>query len=458
MDFIAEVIVVDDGSTDETIKIVKSFRDDRIRLFSQPRNLGKGAAVRIGLAAASSAFVAIQDADLEYDPADLELLLGPLRDGRADVVFGSRFRSGTEHRVLFFWHSLGNKFLTTMSNITTNLNLTDMETGYKVFRREVLSSFVLEENGFGMEPEITAKVAALKLRIFEVGISYSGRTYSEGKKIGWRDGFKALYAIGKYASSARADKRNENLAESLENADINLIPTLDNLSDSIQYNQWIVDLLAPHLGQNVLEIGAGQGSITRMLAAAGRRVTALEPSRAQYEILERNLADLDSVLTLNGGFESVERMHEFDSVVLVNVLEHIRDDAKFLRDINDGCRPGTMVLIWVPAFQSLYSEFDRSIGHFRRYSRSRLTAVAQSAGLEILSVEYANSLGTFAWLAGVKILKFTPSNSFATKIYDSRVVPTLRRMESGRRVPFGQSLLLVAVSTPQKTRIDSDNR
>jgi glycosyltransferase involved in cell wall biosynthesis len=197
--FTAEVIVVDDGSTDRSTDVVESLADDRIRLLRQPQNQGKGAALRRGFAEARHPFVIVQDADLEYDPADYGALLQPLLDGDADVVFGSRFAGGGAHRVLYFWHSMGNRFLTLVSNACTNLNLTDMETGYKVFRREVIQSLDLREDRFGIEPELTAKAAAGKWRIFEVGISYKGRTYAEGKKIGWRDGVEAIVAILRYS-------------------------------------------------------------------------------------------------------------------------------------------------------------------------------------------------------------------------------------------------------------------
>jgi glycosyltransferase involved in cell wall biosynthesis len=195
----AEVVIVDDGSTDGTCDVLAGLSHPTVRVLLQPYNQGKGAALRRGFAEATADYVVVQDADLEYDPAEYGTLMGPLVDGHADVVYGSRFISSRPHRVLYFWHSVGNRFLTTLSNMVTNLNLTDMETCYKAFRREVIQSVVIEEDRFGFEPEVTAKVARAGCRVFEVGISYNGRTYAEGKKIGWRDGVRAVWCIAKFS-------------------------------------------------------------------------------------------------------------------------------------------------------------------------------------------------------------------------------------------------------------------
>ena len=195
-----ELIVVDDGSTDATLAIARGFDDPRVKVLAQSVNQGKGAALRRGFAEATSDFVIVQDADLEYDPREYDVMLQPLLDGKADVVYGSRFHGSRPHRVLYFWHSVGNKALTTISNMFTDLNLTDMETCYKAFRREVLDSITVEEDRFGIEPEITAKVARGGWRVYEVGISYDGRTYAEGKKIGWKDGVRAFYCIVRYSA------------------------------------------------------------------------------------------------------------------------------------------------------------------------------------------------------------------------------------------------------------------
>jgi glycosyltransferase involved in cell wall biosynthesis len=193
-----EIIIVDDGSKDGTRDILKSLVDPEVTVIFHERNQGKGAALRTGFSAATGEICIVQDADLEYDPQEFPIVIQPIVDGKADVVFGSRFQGGRPHRVVYFWHRVGNGFLTLMSNFFTDLNISDMETCYKAFRREVIQAINIRENRFGFEPEVTAKVAKMNIRIYEVGISYYGRTYDEGKKIGWKDGIRAIYCILKY--------------------------------------------------------------------------------------------------------------------------------------------------------------------------------------------------------------------------------------------------------------------
>jgi glycosyltransferase involved in cell wall biosynthesis len=445
--YTGQLVVVDDGSTDGTAEVLKILKDPRIVVFTQPQNRGKGAALRLGFSAANQPFVIIQDADGEYDPDDYPLLLGPLLKGKADVVYGSRFLSSGPHRVLYFWHSLGNRLLTTVSNVLTNLNLTDMETCYKAFRREVLSSFEIEENRFGVEPEITAKVARGGWRIYEVGISYAGRTYAEGKKIGWKDGVRALYCTLKYSAilgrplkPSRSEKKR--FAE-FDTADEHLAGTLESLGGAKKYSRWISSMVDPYLGKDVLEIGAGHGTFTEHLLD-GRKVTATDFSRRCVEILTKKFQDVPDVDVKHCDVSGEFDFGLFDSAVLINVLEHLDDDLGVLTRLGNSLRPGGHVIVFVPAFPMLYSEFDSKIGHRRRYRRQELRSLAEAAGLNPVVDRYVNSLGFFGWWLFAKQLRQTPTQGPLVRLFDNAVVSLLRRLESRWSPPFGQSLFLVA--------------
>jgi SAM-dependent methyltransferase len=448
--YVQELIVVDDGSTDDSVSIVEGIDDPRIRLFVQPINLGKGAALRRGFEEATAQYVIVQDADLEYDPSEYSAVLGPLLSGDADVVYGSRFLSGHAHRVLYYWHSVGNRFLTTVSNMFTNLNLTDMETCYKAFRREVIQSIDIEEDRFGFEPEITAKIAAAGWRIYEVGISYSGRTYAEGKKIGWRDGVRALYGVVHYSGawqSAR-DVLDQGPDRSIppaefDDSDAELSDVLRTLEEADNYADWIYRLIQPYLGEHVLEIGAGHGELTERLRR-NAQVTATDLSKRCVDELALRFAGSPEVEVLQADVAALgaeDRL--FDSVVLINVLEHIDDDANALADLRSVLKPGGRLCVFVPAFEGLYSEFDRKIGHRRRYRRSRLVSTFDRAGLGIIEARYVNTVGALAWWLFSRQLGQVPTQRWSVQLYDRFAVPAIRRFEEGRSPRFGQSLLCI---------------
>jgi glycosyltransferase involved in cell wall biosynthesis len=446
--FLFELVIVDDGSQDSTVAKVRAFEDPRIKLFLQPTNLGKGAALRRGFAEATAPFVIVQDADLEYDPADYGRVLAPLLNGQADVVFGSRFLSGEPRRVLYFWHSVGNKVLTTLSNMFTNLNLTDMETCCKAFRLDVLRSIEVEEDRFGFEPEITAKVAGGGWRVWEVSIGYAGRTYAEGKKITWRDGARAAYSVARYSDVwrrvrghlDRVPDRDIPPAE-FDDADDELADVLHSLEDAKNYTDWIYSLVEPHLGNEVLEIGAGHGELTDRLQR-GRVVTATDLSTRSVDRLRTRFAQRPNVdIRLVDIAATTGRL--YDSVVLVNVLEHIDDDANALEKLRASLRPGGRVCVFVPAFEGLYSNFDQRIGHRRRYRQSQLVSVLDRAGFGIADARYINTVGAVAWWVVARQLGQVPTQHWSVSVYDRFVVPSLRKIESGRYPRFGQSLFCV---------------
>lgn len=446
--FVGELIVVDDGSSDESLKRVSEIRDSRIRLFSQPHNMGKGAALRRGLLAASLKYVLIQDADLEYDPREYGALLDPLLDGRADVVFGSRFHTQRPHRVLYYWHSVGNRFLTFLSNMATNLNLTDMETCYKVFKREVIHQVVIEEDRFGFEPEITAKVAKGGWVIYEVGISYSGRTYEEGKKIGWRDGVRALYCIARYGLDPSDDaRRNKRTLAPLSAAEVDqkLSSVLHNVEGAKNYAAWIYDLIKPYARGRTLEVGAGHGAISQHLVGIGP-LTLSDPSDECIERLRERFATKPDVTIVQADVATITRTNTFDTVVMINTLEHIEQDVQTLSDITAALSPDGYLLLLVPASESLYSKFDASVGHHRRYGRGELITRAYQAGLEVVDIRYVNSVGALTWWASAKQLGLDPTSGYGMKFYDAVVVPALKKLEAGAKTgpAFGQSLFMVA--------------
>jgi glycosyltransferase involved in cell wall biosynthesis len=428
-----EIIVIDDRSTDGSRDVVAALAREwpEIRHVLQPVNQGKGAAIRRGIAEATGDIVVIQDADLEYDPEEYPKLIQPILDGHADVVFGSRFE-GYPRRVMLYWHRLGNNLLTFLSNCTTNLDLTDMETCYKVFRREVIQSINLRSNRFGIEPEITAKVARRGYRIFEVPISYYGRDYWEGKKIHWRDGFAAIWTIFRYGLFH--DPSNEPAT----------YRTLRRRGSLKRYNRWIWDAVAPYVGQRVLEVGAGSGTMTRFLY--GRElIVATDKERPYIDRLrnafrrrpginvERLDLDRDDALAL--------ARYAFDTVMCINVLEHTSDDVAALRRAHKLLVPGGRIVVFVPAGHDLYGALDRGVGHQRRYDRAELVEKLQQAGFEVEDTVYQNRAAKLAWWINSRLFKRNALPMAQSKIFD-RLVPVMKALD-GQRPKTGLSLIAI---------------
>jgi glycosyltransferase involved in cell wall biosynthesis len=431
-----ELLIVDDGSTDGTRDVLRELDGrDGVRVLLQPANRGKGAAIARGFREARGDYVVIQDADLEYDPNDYPRLLHPIETGEADVVYGSRFLGGGERRVLYFWHTVGNRLLTLLSNMLTNLNLTDMETCYKAFRREVVQSITIESPRFGLEPEITAKVARRRYRVYEVPISYYGRTYEEGKKIGFRDGISAVWTMLKFRFREVEDPRNVGHV------------TLARMAKLEPYNRWLHSLYERFLGRRILEIGSGFGNMTRFFADRDRVIaTDLDPVACDW--LKTTYRERPNVSVEPLRFplapEDLDRLRaeRLDTTVCLNVLEHIEDDESTLSEIAGILEPGGRLVLLVPALPRLYGTLDRELHHFRRYSRAELEKKLSAAGFRIEEMRYVNRPGVLGWYVNSRLLRRKVLPKSQLRAF-SLLMPLLQR-EIARPPSFGMSLLAAA--------------
>jgi SAM-dependent methyltransferase len=454
--FDKEVIVVDDASTDGTSALLKRLEaqyDGCMRLFVQRKNQGKGAALRLGIEHAQGDIVVIQDADLEYDPGDYPRLVNPIVQGKADVVFGSRFAGG-EHRVLYFWHSLGNRLLTMLSNAFTNLNLTDMETCYKVFRREVIQNIVIETDRFGFEPEITARLSKTPCVLYEVPISYHGRTYTQGKKITWKDGLAAFAHVVRFNLFRRSEecakrpwREIPGLVSPPEDPD-HVGETLELLSHADRYNQWILDNIRPFLGRRVLEIGCGIGNFTAAIASTeASHVVATDVSSKYLQLLNDRFDSSGKVRTevwdLNNPPSDLVR-DSSESAVCLNVLEHIPNDVEAMRNIYSALTPGGRLIALVPAHPWLYGTMDEQLGHIRRYRRPEFERKLEQAGFTIEKTFWMNTVGMIGWFTSGRILKRPTIPTGQVKIFEM-AVPIARMVDRlATRLVGGLSVICVA--------------
>jgi glycosyltransferase involved in cell wall biosynthesis len=443
-----QVVVVDDCSRDRTAEVLAAFErrmaarpeatGPRIewRFLRHERNGGKGRAIQTALREASCAVTVIHDADLEYHPRDLLRIVQVFEEEGADAVFGSRFAGGPVRRALLYRHELGNRLLTFLTNVVTNVNLTDMETCYKAVRTDLLKSIPIVSDDFRLEPELTIKLAKREARIFEVPISYSGRTYQEGKKISWRDGLKALGAIVRFSWSDRIYHDDEYGSQ-----------ILARMAHAPRYNAWMADLIRPFCGRTVLEIGSGTGNLTRQLIPRDQYVASdINPLYlASLRGLTADRPYLDVALTDITRGESFPRVEGgFQTAICLNVVEHVDDDVGALRNIRAALATDGRAVVLVPQGPEVFGTLDEVLGHKRRYTKASLHALAAAAGFRVKELLELNRLGRVAWWLNGMVLKRRHFGRFQIWALNA-LVPFLRRFD--RALPF-DALSLIAVLEP----------
>ena len=400
-----QIIVVNDGSSDRTWEAISQFKEllaatpnDKLQwLFIQhEKNKGKAAAIHTALSAATEELCVIHDADLEYHPGDLKKMVEVFLGEQADAVFGSRFLASQYRRVLFFRHELGNRFLTLLCNVVSDLNLSDMETCYKMVRTGLLKSIPLNGEGFEIEPEITIKLAKRGARIFEVPIRYAGRTYQEGKKINWRDGVRAVIAIFRFS-----------LSDQIYVEDVYGSQILGRLNRAPRFTRWMADVIRPYVGQTVLEIGAGIGNLTaQLIPRVLYWATDINPLYLMYlENVGRNRP------YMKVGFTDAEKVatypedQKFDTVICLNVVEHLADDRGAMLNIRSALGAGGRAIILVPCGPGLYGTLDEVLGHERRYTRESLKELVLGANFELEQMIDFNRVGVIAWWVNGRLLR-----------------------------------------------------
>ena len=429
-----EIVIVDDASSDGSDEIIRELHREHpetIHPILLEENQGKGNAIRTAIQAASGDLGIIQDADLEYNPQDYKVVLEPILSGEADVVYGSRFAERDERRVLYFRHTLANRFLTFVSNWFTDLNLTDMETCYKAFRLQVAKTIPIRSNDFGIEPELTAKFAKRKLRIYEVPISYHGRTYAEGKKITWSDGMKALWTIFKYW-----------LIDDMFQGDYGHKDLID-MEAAPKYTEWTLARTKPYVGKLLLEIGSGIGNNVRILMQY-TDVIATEIEPVYLEVLRNaylNTPGVD-VRAWDATQPPPPDLPQPDSILCSNVIEHIEDDRAVVVNADRVLKPGGRMIFIVPRGQKLYSTLDSAIGHHRRYDEGRLRGLFEDLGYEFEELFTLNKIGVLGWWYRGKVAKQAAIGRFGLKVFNV-LVPVFRLFD--RLLPWkGLSLVVVA--------------
>ena len=429
-----ELICVDDCSRDDSPQILDELaaKDDRIKVFRQPKNDGKGSAVRRGIELATGDIILIQDADLEYDPADYPEVLGPILEGEADAVFGSRFSMAGRRRVLFYRHAVANRVLTWIANVVNDLNLSDMETCYKAVRADALKQIPLQSKRFGIEPELTTRLAQMNLRIYEVPISYHGRTYAEGKKIGLKDAFEALWALFYFRF---VDKR-------FTTHDGYYI--LESIRRARGFNRWLLSRFEKYLGSAVFEAGCGIGNFTELLLDRSKLI-CIDIDDFYVDRIEHRFGHLENFtsfkmdLTNPDDFDQVQEKSP-DSIISINVVEHLEDDRQVLKSMYGVLQPGGHCAILVPAHMWLFSKCDETLGHYRRYSEKELGDKMKEAGFELVDMIRFNRLGVLGWYVN-KITGKASLSPTQMRIYEL-LLPIAKLLDW---IGVGPSLSLIAI-------------
>jgi glycosyltransferase involved in cell wall biosynthesis len=432
-----EVVMVDDCSTDGSDQIIRELHREHpevIHPILLEENQGKGNAIRTAIQAASGDIAIIQDADLEYDPSDYEIVLKPIIEGEADVVYGSRFAAREQRRVLYFRHNLANRFLTFMSNLFTDLNLTDMETCYKAFRLQVAKTIPIRSKRFGIEPELTAKFAKRKLRIFEVPISYYGRTYAEGKKITWKDGLSALWTILKYW-----------VIDDMFEGDYGHKDLID-MEAAPKYTEWTLERIRPYVGEQVLEIGSGIGNNVRILMQYAN-VIATEIEPVYLEVLRNAYLNTPGVevYAWDATQPPPDDLPHPDAILCSNVIEHIEDDRAVVHNADQLLKPGGRMIFIVPRGQNLYSSLDSAIGHYRRYDKQQLCALFEEFGYTIEECFTLNKIGVIGWWYRGKVAKQAVIGRVGLKAFNM-LVPIFKLIDPV--LPWKGLSLVVVVRKP----------
>jgi glycosyltransferase involved in cell wall biosynthesis len=430
-----ELIAIDDGSKDDSLSVLRGIaaKDLRVKVVCHAQNMGKGAAIHTGIQHMSGDIAIIQDADLEYDPQEIARVIQPILNGKADAVYGSRFAGNECRRVLYYWHSLGNGLLTWVTNVTCDLNLTDMETCYKAVRADILRNICLRYKGFALEPELTVRLAQWGVRLYEVPISYAGRTYAEGKKIDWRDGIRALGTILWCRFFDTRFTSHEGYY------------TLVSVRRARRFNRWLYRNIRPYVGQRVLEAGCGIGNLTNELLNR-QRLVAVDLEPVYVEMIERRFSHLENFralrLDLANDKECAQLAAEdIDTVICLNVLEHIAADGVVLQRFHEMLQPGGHAIILVPQHPWLYTSLDQALGHARRYLVTELRDKLTRAGFEIVHEQGFNKLGTIGWFLSGKVLRRTHLSPRQMRIFDW-LTPLARLVE---RLPGLPALSAIAI-------------